>query len=127
MSSTTPVVTSNLHPAASLKAYIALAGTIATGILASGLLGAVDNDSLIIRVLTGVAALATALATYQFPNAAVVPDGPSPDDQTVPYDDGFDPEVVDEEDTPLPLDEATDTADEGDEEEPDPMRRADLP
>lgn len=90
-------VESKKNPLAAVKAYIALAGALATGLLASGFLGAVDPDTLLMRVLTGVVAVAAAVATYQFPNAEVAPIGADPEE---PYDDGFEdapmsePEVV---------------------------------
>lgn len=49
-----------------VKAYVALIGSIATA-----LLGVFTGDTTVGQILTVVAVIATAVATYQFPNADV--------------------------------------------------------
>jgi len=64
----TRTVTSKSNPLAYLKAIATLIGTIATA-----LLGVYTADTEIGKVLTIVAIIATAVATWVVPNADVVP------------------------------------------------------
>lgn len=61
-------VTSNLNPLAYIKAIATLVGTIATG-----LLGIYAADTEVGKILTIAVIIATAIATYTFLNAVVVP------------------------------------------------------
>lgn len=111
MSITKPYVEDAKNPLAAAKAYIALIGSLATGLLASGLLGLIDNDGTLLRILTGVVAVATAVATYQFPNAEVAPIGADPEEG---YDDGFDPaDATPDEDVPYEGVEYVEVTEEG--------------
>lgn len=53
-----------LKPLEAAKAYVALVGTIATALLA-----VFTADTLVGQILTVVAVVATAIATYRVPNA----------------------------------------------------------
>lgn len=55
------------------KAYVALTGAIATA-----LLGVFAADTAVGKVLTVIAVLATAVATYQVPNAEAEPEPEPP-------------------------------------------------
>lgn len=61
-------VTSQANPLAYAKAIATLVGSIATG-----LLGVYAADSVVGRVLTVIAIIATAIVTWVVPNALVVP------------------------------------------------------
>lgn len=76
---TVKTVTSQSNPLAYLKAIATLVGTIVTG-----LLGVYTSDTPVGQVLTVIAIIATALATWVIPNAIVVPAVivPADDDET---------------------------------------------
>lgn len=70
MSNTVTAVTSQANPLAYIKAIVALIGAVA-----SGLLGVYAADTAVGQVLTVCVVIATAVATWSFPNAAVVAPG----------------------------------------------------
>lgn len=76
----TTVVTSQTNPLAYLKAIATLIGSIVTA-----LLGVYTADTPVGKVLTIIAIVATALATWTVPNATVI----SPDDGDDAEDDGL--------------------------------------
>jgi hypothetical protein len=112
----TKYVDSEKNPLYAIKAYIALAGAAASVLLASGLFGAVESDSTVIRILTGISVLATGLATFKFPNAKVaeeqeydIEDGYEDADEspreTIDYTDEESIPWADEQDDPLPIED----------------------
>jgi hypothetical protein len=89
MTMTTPVVTSAAHPLASIKAYVALIGSVA-----SGLLGVYAADTEVGKVLTIIVVIATAVATWTVPNAVVDPSLANSveegEEGSVTYEDAYD-------------------------------------
>lgn len=110
------IVTSQTNPLGYLKTLAALVGTIATA-----LLGVYAADTEIGKVFTIVAIIATAIATYSFPNAVVLPEGDENDvedeDEPITYaESGGLPFPVDADESAL----YGDGADRGSNEDGDP-------